>query len=352
MPICPGYGPMQSSSGNSPVIALTSGDPGGIGLELAARAWKELGPASPIVLIADRKHYSSLNLHPPAIEVTDPECAPEYMSDGMPLYHVEFGKPARAGTSDPGHYRSIIRSIDIAVEWALAGRVAGLCTNPAPKSTFMNERHSPSGHTEWLARRCRSSTPLMMMVNSQVRTVTATTHVPLHTVPAMLTREHLKRVILGSRDGLRSLFGISRPLVGVTGLNPHAGEDGLLGHEEIDTIIPVIRELQAEGLDLEGPLPADSAFGPRLHGKFDAVICMYHDQALIPVKTLDRDDTVNVTLGLPIVRTSPGHGTALELAGTGNAHPGSLVAAIRLAGILGMNNCKDSTREATPATAS
>ncbi|MCY4260098.1 MAG: 4-hydroxythreonine-4-phosphate dehydrogenase PdxA [Rhodobacteraceae bacterium] len=318
-------------------VAVTSGDPGGVGLELTVRAYAALGARTPFVMLADRQHVAAVAGGVPIIEIGAPEEACAAALHGLPLVHVAFGSPARQGMSNPHHFPGILHALELATAWALAGRVAGISTNPAPKSVFLGSSAPAPGHTEWLAAQTGCPLPVMLMTNAALRVATVTTHMALRAVPDQILEDRIETVIRILFRAMQSDFMIRNPCIGVTGLNPHAGESGALGVEEDRIIAPVIARLSAEGLSVLGPLPADSIFAYRHRKAFDAVLCMYHDQALIPVKTLDADDTVNVTLGLPIVRTSPGHGTALDLAGTGRAHPGPLIHSIRLAGRIGQN---------------
>jgi len=324
-------------------VALTPGDPGGVGLELTLRAWETLGDRFPFVLLADRRHVAALANAPPIVELRHPEEALAAASRGLPLVHVDFCGSAEPGHSNPDHYPSMIKALARATRWAVAGRIAGIVTNPAPKAAFLACDPACPGHTEWLATQTGAALPVMLMANAALRVATVTTHVALRDVPQQMDSARIEACVRVSGQALRVDFGIEHPAIGVTGLNPHAGEAGQLGAEDDAIIAPAIARLRAEGLDVKGPLPADSIFGHRLRRQFHAVVCMYHDQALIPVKTLDADDTVNVTLGLPIVRTSPGHGTALDLAGTGRAHPGPLIHSITLATTLSQNRCRQQT---------
>jgi 4-hydroxythreonine-4-phosphate dehydrogenase len=229
----------------------------------------------------------------------------------------------------------VIEAIRTGVEWVCQGHAAALVTNPINKKLLTGAGFHHPGHTEYLAELCANAEaiprPVMMLTCSELRVVPATVHIPLKDVPDALSESLLIETIHITARGLRDLFKIPAPRIGVTGLNPHAGEEGTLGREEIEIITPAIQKLNAEGYDIHGPLPADAVFQDRMRGKFDAIIAMYHDQALIAIKTLAFDRTVNLTLGLPIIRTSPDHGTAYELAGTDKANPGSLIESIRLA---------------------
>jgi 4-hydroxythreonine-4-phosphate dehydrogenase len=229
----------------------------------------------------------------------------------------------------------VIASIDKAAGLALQGKAAAVVTNPIQKQTLYAAGFTNEGHTDYLADLARrggfKAEPVMMLATGSLRTVPVTVHVPLAEVPARLNRDLIGRQVRVLAAALRDRFAIAAPRIAVTGLNPHAGEGGTIGREEVAVIAPAVAALAAEGLAVEGPFAADSLFAERVRSRFDAIVCMYHDQALIPVKALGFDEGVNVTLGLPFIRTSPDHGTALTLAGTGTASPQSLLSAIALA---------------------
>jgi 4-hydroxythreonine-4-phosphate dehydrogenase len=230
-----------------------------------------------------------------------------------------------------------MRSIDMACDFALGGRAGGLVTNPIRKRALYEAGLQVPGHTEYLAARTGGQTPVMMLSCPGLRVVPVTVHEPLARVPALLTAAVIveKGLILG--HALRRDLGIARPRIAVAGLNPHAGEEGHIGREEIDIIAPAIEAIRREGFDVSGPLPPDTMFHAGARARYDAALCMYHDQALIPLKTIDFERGVNTTLGLPVVRASPDHGTALDIAGRGIAHPGSLIEALKLAAEIARN---------------
>ncbi|TQF79761.1 4-hydroxythreonine-4-phosphate dehydrogenase PdxA, partial [Elioraea sp. Yellowstone] len=239
--------------------------------------------------------------------------------------------PAEPGRPDPAHGPAIIRSVERAVALARADEAAAVVTNPLAKTTLLAGGIGHAGHTSWLAELAGGGEPVMMLASPLLRVVPVTVHIPFAAVPSALTVERIVAAGRIAAAALRADFGLGRPRLAVTGLNPHAGEAGTIGREEIDVIRPAIEALRAEGLAASGPHPADSLFHARAREGYDAVLCMYHDQALIPIKTLDFAGAVNVTLGLPIVRTSPDHGTAYDIAGRGVADASSLIAAIELA---------------------
>ena len=310
-------------------VALSCGEPAGIGPEIAALAWETLRGDPPFVWIGDPRH---LPPGAPIVELSRPEDASAASDRGLPILARDFGPPAAAGRPDPAHAAPVIEAIAHGAKLAASGLAAALATAPVSKRALHEGAgFAYPGHTEYLAELGGVDRATMMLVSDRLRVVPATIHIPLHEVPERLTEETLEAALRMTHAGLIRDFGISEPRITVAGLNPHAGESGLMGREEIEVISPLIRRLREEGMALSGPTPADTLFHDRARTEYDAVVCMYHDQALIPIKTLDFDSTVNVTLGLPFVRTSPDHGTAFDIAGKGLADPRSLVEAIRLA---------------------
>ena len=320
---------------NSLPLALTSGEPGGIGPDITAKAWQALRHTSmPFVLIGDG-HYWRARTQVPFETVDEPGQATTVFSRALPVLHRPLAEHPKAGTLSAATAQQVIASIDEAVVLAFAGKVSGLVTNPIQKETLYAAGFKHQGHTDYLAalatERGFSVQEVMMLVAGGLRAVPVTVHIPLSEVPRQLTgRAIIDQARVVERD-LRRYFGIARPRLVVTGLNPHAGENGAMGSEDRDIIKPAVQALAAEGFDIRGPISADTAFHAEARATYDAILCMYHDQALIPVKTLDFHGGVNVTLGLPFIRTSPDHGTALDLAGTGKANPTSLIAALKLA---------------------
>jgi len=322
-------------------LALTMGEPAGIAPEITAAAWRALAATGPaFALVGDaalvRDRAQALGRDIAVREVATVAAAAAAFRDALPVLPCPLRQPAPApGSPDPGHAPAVIRSIDRAVELALAGEVAGIVTNPIQKETLYAAGFRHEGHTDYLAdlaaRAGHHAEPVMMLSVGSLRSVPVTVHIPLKDVPGRLTQAAIERQALVLAAALKQRFGIARPRLAVTGLNPHAGEGGTIGDEEVAIIRPAIRALASAGLDIAGPLPADTAFQADTRDRFDAIVCMYHDQALIPIKTLGFHEGVNTTLGLPFIRTSPDHGTALALAGTGRANPQSLIAALRLA---------------------
>ena len=319
------------------------GDPAGVGLDITLAAWRERQAISlpPFVLYAApeavTERAKALGI---AVDLAVSDDAGEIASQfeyRLPVRRIPLGAPVVAGRTDGANAGAIVGAIECAVADVMAGRVAAVTTNPIAKSTLLRTGFAHPGHTEFLAELAgrhvpgRRWVPVMMLAADILRVVPMTVHVPLARVPAMLTAELLTETVRITAAALAADFGIARPRVAVCGFNPHAGEDGTIGREEVEVIAPTLAALQAEGLVVTGPHSADSLFHADARARYDAVIAMYHDQALIPIKTLAFDTAVNVTLGLPFVRTSPDHGTAFDLAGTGRASPTSLVAALRLA---------------------
>ncbi|OWJ72624.1 4-hydroxythreonine-4-phosphate dehydrogenase [Haematobacter massiliensis] len=310
-------------------IALTCGEPAGIGPEIAARAWEEIGSRLPFFLIGDPSH---LPKGTPLREITHPREAERAAMHGLPVLPHPFEGPAIPGSPDPRNARSVIDVISRAVQLVRAGEAGAVCTAPISKKALQEGAgFAFPGHTEYLAHLAGVSRVVMMLACPDLRVVPATIHIPLAEVPQQLTRRLLTETIQITHKALRQDFGIGAPRIAIAGLNPHAGEGGAMGREEIETILPVIESFRSEGYSLAGPLAADTMFHPAARAKYDAAICMYHDQALIPIKTIDFAHGVNVTLGLPFIRTSPDHGTAFDIAGKGVADPASLIAALEMA---------------------
>ncbi len=299
----------------TPTIAVTTGEPAGVGPELCARLPAGDWPGQ-VVLVGDRSLLEARGGRP----------VPE-----RHLLHVPLAAPSVPGRLDPANARYVLALLDAALDGCAAGRFDAIVTAPVHKGVINDAGIPFTGHTEYLAERTATPLPVMMLVGGGLRVALATTHLPLAAVSAAVTAQRLAAVLTVLDCDLRAKFGIAAPRILVCGLNPHAGEGGHLGREEIDVIEPTLRRLQAAGLRLTGPVPADTAFLPERLAAHDAVLAMYHDQGLPVLKRAAFGAGVNVTLGLPIVRTSVDHGTALDLAGRGTADAGSLLAAVRLA---------------------
>jgi 4-hydroxythreonine-4-phosphate dehydrogenase len=315
-----------------PRLAVTAGEPAGVGPELVARlAAGDL--AADLVAITDRdllRRAAAICGIDLTITDDDGSRITARAAGHVRIRHVPLGEVEAPGQPSPGNARHVLDMLAVAADGCLRGKFDAVVTGPVQKSTINDAGIPFSGHTEFFAERAASEV-VMMLASPDLRVTLATTHLPLSAVPAAITPGLLARTLRIVSQSLTSLYGLPNPRIAVLGLNPHAGEDGHMGREEIDTIIPLLEQLRAEGMDLLGPLPADTAFVPAMRGRYDAVLAMYHDQALPVLKSEAFDSTVNVTLGLPFIRTSVDHGTALDLAGTGRANPASLFAATRLA---------------------
>ncbi|KIC42940.1 4-hydroxythreonine-4-phosphate dehydrogenase [Ruegeria sp. ANG-R] len=310
-------------------IALSCGEPAGIGPEIAAKAWAALRDSCPFFYIGDASH---LPTDTPVARIAGPTEAIAASSAALPVLHVDFPASNTPGYPDPQNALSVVDAIEQGVELVQSGAASALCTAPIHKKALIDGAgFAFPGHTEFLAALAGRSRVVMMLASDQLRVVPATIHIPLSQVPSALTPEILRETIEITARGLRSQFGIPHPRIAVAGLNPHAGEEGKMGTEELDWITPMLAALNPDSYTVTGPHPADTMFHAAARARYDVAIAMYHDQALIPIKTLDFDRGVNVTLGLPFVRTSPDHGTALDIAGQGIANPTSLIEALKRA---------------------
>jgi 4-hydroxythreonine-4-phosphate dehydrogenase len=310
-------------------VAVSCGDPGGVGPEIAVRARALLGADLPFVWIGDPRHLPAGTA---VAELDDPARAGAVPPGLLPVLPLRFAGPATPGRPDPALAPGVIAAIERGVALVQAGAASALCTLPIHKKMLKDGAgFAFPGHTEFLAHLAGVDRVVMMLACPDLRVVPATIHIPLAEVPGALTADLLEATIRITADALARDFGVAAPRIAVAGLNPHAGEGGVMGREEIDLIAPVIDRLRAGGLRLTGPHSADTLFHAGARAGYDAAVCMYHDQALIPIKTIDFAGGVNVTLGLPFIRTSPDHGTAHDIAGRGVADPTSFVAALRLA---------------------
>ncbi|MCW0181147.1 MAG: 4-hydroxythreonine-4-phosphate dehydrogenase PdxA [Zavarzinia sp.] len=319
-------------------LALTCGEPAGIGAEIALKAWIERGEHSPRFVLLDQparlaRLAERLGLNVPLAQVGSlAEVDAQLFAEALPVLPLEAPIHGEAGRVDEADAPAIVESITRAVRLAQAGEVAAVVTNPIRKQSLKAVGLDHPGHTEFLAALAGGGArSVMMLASPRLRVTLVTVHVPLAAVPGLLSVPAILEVARATARALRQDFAIAAPRLAVIGLNPHAGESGLLGREEIEIIAPAIATLRAEGIDAFGPVPPDAAFHAAARNRYDAAICMYHDQGLIPLKTLDFDEGVNVTLNLPFVRTSPDHGTALDIAGTGKANPQSLMSALAMA---------------------
>ncbi|MCP1202366.1 4-hydroxythreonine-4-phosphate dehydrogenase PdxA [Acetobacter oryzoeni] len=318
------------------MLALTQGDPAGIAPEITVKAWRILRESGlPFVFIGDP---TLLEQHAPVQAVRYLEQGTDVFSHAIPVIPLRLETPAAPGEPDRQNAPSVIESIRLAVELAQNGEASAIITNPISKEVIQSAGFKHPGHTSYLAELCHvPGHEVMMLASPSLRVVPVTVHVSLRHALEQLNTELIVKTARTVAAGLKRDFGLKAPRIAVAGLNPHAGENGLMGHEEQQIITPAIKALQQEGLNITGPMPPDTMFTPAARSRYDVALCMYHDQGLIPLKTLDMAEGVNVTLGLPIIRTSPDHGTAFDIAGQNKADPSSLVAAIRLAAQLAQN---------------
>lgn len=323
------------------VLALSVGDPSGIGPDVALMAWQlrnERGVPH-FILIADPKQIAAralrLGFNVPVV-VCKPDEAAAVFANALPVFPLKTTHQETPGEPQLANAAGTIEAIDVAVKLVVSGQASAVVTCPIAKKPLYDAGFRFPGHTEYLAHLAGKSNgevllPVMMLAGPELRSVPVTIHIPLHAVPRALNQDLIEQTAMIVDRDLRSRFGIAKPRLAVAGLNPHAGEGGALGLEDDAIIRPAIVALQARGIDAVGPLPADTMFHKSARETYDVALCMYHDQALIPAKALGFDDAVNVTLGLPFIRTSPDHGTAFGIAGTGVARPDSLIAALKMA---------------------
>ena len=321
-------------------LALTTGEPAGIGPDITIQAWLRRNELKlpPFYLLGDRDFLShrakALGLKLKLADVSAEE-ASDAFAEALPVVATGHRATARPGQPDDTSAGAAMASIRHAVGDVIAGRASAVVTNPIAKSVLYRAGFRHPGHTEYLAELAATGghipQPVMMLWSPALVVVPVTIHLPLRDAIAQLSSDLIvttARIVVAA---LKARFGLVSPRLAVSGLNPHAGEDGTLGTEDQNIVAPAVEILRAEGIQVTGPLPADTMFHDAARKNYDCAVCMYHDQALIPVKTLAFEDAVNVTLGLPFIRTSPDHGTAFDIAGTGRANPSSLIAALRLA---------------------
>jgi 4-hydroxythreonine-4-phosphate dehydrogenase len=323
------------SNDGLPPLALTMGEPAGIGGEIAIKAWEARREAAvpPFFLIDDPSRLAGLagrlDRELPLAEIETPEAAAAVFPRSLPVLPMALASEVAPGEPDKANAGAVLQSIETAVHLVRAGRAAAVVTNPINKEVLYAAGFSHPGHTEYLAELAGPGhTAVMMLACAELKVVPVTIHLPLIEAIGCLDRPRILHCGRVTAAALKRDFAIAAPRLAVAGLNPHAGESGTIGREEIDIIEPAVEALRAEGIDAASPAPADSLFHPAARARYDAVLCMYHDQALIPLKTIDFERGINITLGLPFIRTSPDHGTAFDIAGTGRANPASLVAAL------------------------
>lgn len=316
-------------------LAISIGDPAGIGPEIIAKAWEarkreKLPPFFAIGDLASIPHHWDV----PLARIDNPDQAIEHFGTALPVFHVHSCATITPGSPDLDGAHCALQALETATGFARSGTVAAVVTGPVSKAQLYAIGFDYPGQTEFVAERCgvERRNAVMMLAGPDLRVVPMTTHIPLVDVAGQLDMRLIRRRIRATAKGLKRDFGIANPRLAVAGFNPHAGEMGNLGREEMDIFEPAIASIVEEGFDVVGPLPADTMFHAEARGQYDAALCAYHDQALIPLKTLYFHEAVNITLGLPIIRTSPDHGTAFAIAGKGQARPDSMIAAIRMAG--------------------
>jgi len=321
-------------------LALTFGEPAGIGPDITIKAWLRRNELKlpPFYLLGDpdflgqRAKALGLNLR---LATVSPKDARDAFADALPVVATGHPATAQAGTPDGNSAEAAMTSIRQAVADVIAGRASAVVTNPIAKNVLYRAGFQHPGHTEYLAELAATENhtpqPVMMLWSPALVVVPVTIHVALRDALAQLSSDLIVTTARIAVAALKARFGLANPRLAVSGLNPHAGEDGSLGREDKTIVAPAVEILRGEGIEIRGPLPADTMFHAAARQTYDCAICMYHDQALIPIKTLAFEDAVNVTLGLPFIRTSPDHGTAFDIAGTGKANPSSLIAALRLA---------------------
>jgi 4-hydroxythreonine-4-phosphate dehydrogenase len=328
-------------------LALTMGDPAGIGPEITVKAWAaRTGSTHPFMVLGTASIYEAamtcLDLSIQVVRVASPHEAIEAFATGLPVMDMPLPAPIAPGVAEPANGPAVTGAIEAGVKLCAGEQVLGLVTNPITKAMLYGAGFQYPGHTEYLAALAADHFeipephPVMMLAAPDLRVVPLTIHMPLRDVPAAITSENIVRTGAIMAEALARDFGCASPRIAVAGLNPHAGEDGTIGIEDRDVIAPAVEILNGMGIRAFGPLSADTLFHADARTRYDAALCMYHDQALIPIKTLDFERGVNVTLGLPFVRTSPDHGTAYDIAGKGVAKPSNLLAALSMAADLGL----------------
>lgn len=326
-------------------LAVSLGDPSGIGPDILLKAWASRREHKlPVFFVAGDAEFLQKRAQHLNLDITfNPYNESGVQSDSLAVHDVGHPLAGLAGKPDTNDAKGTIKSIDTCVELTLSGKASGIVTCPINKHVLYEAGFKQPGHTEYLAELAtrhndKETTPVMMLAGPELRTVPVTIHIALHEVPQMLTEQRIMDTAIITAKDLQKRFGIKHPRLAISGLNPHAGENGSMGNEDRQIIEPAVSKLKALGMNVLGPLPADTMFHKQARSTYDVAICMYHDQALIPAKTLGFDDAVNVTLGLPFIRTSPDHGTAYDIAGTGKATPSSFIAAMKMAYEMSINS--------------
>ncbi len=327
-------------------VALTMGEPAGIGGEIALKAWMRMAGDGPVFFVIDdhvrlRALATEMGLKTPVAVIGNAGEAGRVFRHELPVLDIGSAVETFLGRPSSKTARAVVESISRAVSLVGSGEASAICTNPIQKSALTGAGFGFPGHTEFLAHLAGVERPVMMLAGGGLRVVPITIHVPLRSVPDLLTIDLVVETAVVVEAALRSRFGIAKPRLALAGLNPHAGEAGTMGTEDRDVLEPAVAKLRGMNIEISGPHPADTLFHATARLKYDVALCPTHDQALIPLKTLAFDEGVNITLGLPFVRTSPDHGTALDIAGQGVARPDSLIAAIRMAAELGARAPED-----------
>lgn len=332
----PGFRCLATAQGNSGLqpVVISLGDPAGVGPEVVAAAYQQSSsqPTVPFFAVGDIASVRAVYAGP-LRQIDSAEQASAVFGDALPVWHIEDSGPLTPGQPTIEGAHCALHSLETGVGLARSGQVSALVTAPICKEQMYKVGFTHAGQTEFIADRCGVSrtNAVMMLAGPSLKVVPITVHVPLRDVPELLTQDLVVARAQAAARGYAKAFGLCSPRIALAGFNPHAGENGAIGREEIDILQPAVAQLQEEGLTIVGPVSPDALFTPRMRESYDFALCLYHDQALIPLKALDFDRGVNVTLGLPIVRTSPDHGTAFDIAGQGKAHPGPMLAAIRMA---------------------
>ena len=324
---------MSASAPKAP-LAVSSGDPAGIGPEIIGKAWEShIRNKLPVFFAVGDANSFARHWGGPIDRIDNPDQAGRRFRYALPVFHVHECASIVPGSPDADGAHCALQALEIATGFARSGTASGLVTGPVSKAQLYGIGFTYPGQTEFVAERCgiERGNAIMMLAGPDLRVVPMTTHIPLNEVKERLDCRLVKQRIIATAKGLQRDFAIEKPRLAIAGYNPHAGENGNIGREEIDLFGPIISELRAEGYDIIGPLPADTMFHKEARMQYDAALCAYHDQALIPLKTLYFHEAVNTTLGLPIIRTSPDHGTAFAIAGQNKARPDSMIAAIKMA---------------------
>jgi 4-hydroxythreonine-4-phosphate dehydrogenase len=330
---------MPVSAASAP-LAVSSGDPAGVGPEIIGKAWAARHESSlpPFFAVGDANSFAA-HWDGPIVRIDSADQALERFDDALPVFQIHECESIIPGRPDLDGAHCALQALEMATGFARSGSASGVVTGPVSKTQLYAIGFTHPGQTEFVAERCgiAKNNAVMMLAGPDLRVVPMTTHQPLASIAGLLDARLVRQRIRATAKGLQRDFGIAKPRLALAGFNPHAGENGNMGREEIDIFGPALEQIRAEGYDVIGPLPADTMFHAEARSHYDAALCAYHDQALIPLKTLYFHEAINLTLGLPIVRTSPDHGTAFAIAGKGEARPDSMIAAIRIAAEISRN---------------